>query len=129
MGAREFSFDLDTGWGALEPPADSPLDLSAVDEAVRQAGFELLGVQLDLQGRLRPAGGGRDGPELELVRSGQRILLLEGGSDGQREAWSRLSTQLDREGLSLRIRGPAHEHVDGPLALTVGEFEVVGQSP
>lgn len=125
FGARAFDFDIDTGTGVLLPPEDQELRIPELEEAVENAGFELLGVELEVQGRLTPALGpsGERLPSVEVESTGQSFAILEGDSDREHEAWARLFPHLDNApSSSIWLRGRVHSHETGPTALFVNDF-------
>ena len=120
FGARSFTLNLDTGRATLLPPAGAALDPEALDRAVSDAGFELLGLELEVQGLLHPGGGGN--PTLEVQDTGQSFALIRGHSDHELEVWERFAPGLDRDGAHLWVRGRIHSHHDGPTALELSDF-------
>ena len=121
MGAPDFSFDIDTGWGTLVPEAERPLDLEALDQAVQQAGFELLELELRLRGALSsvpdPEGGER--PAVTIAASGQRFLLHAGATDDERDVFARLEAELGDSPRAVEVYGRAH----GGAGLSVQDFQ------
>ena len=124
FGARSFDLDIDTGKGTLLPPVGEPLLTDALRKAVGDAGFELLGLELEILGLLRnlqtPTGENQAVVEAQI--SGQRFALIQGHSEDERTAWARIAPQLDRNGVLLWVRGRVHEHEGGPPALQVNDF-------
>ena len=98
----------------------------ALENAIAKAGFELLGLELEVRGRLGRARGptGDEFPSLKVESTGQSFALLEGDSDREHEAWARLSPHLDREGAAVWVRGGVHRHEEGPTGLLVNDFRM-----
>ena len=128
FGARSFDLDIDTGKGTLLPTVGKPFLTDALREAVGDAGFELLGLELEVLGLLRnpqtPLG--ENQAVVEVETSGQRFALIQGHSEDERAAWARIAPQLDRDGVLLWVRGRIHEHQEGPPALQVNDFRFLG---
>ncbi len=124
FGARSFDLDIDTGKGTLLPPVGEPLRTDALRKAVGDAGFELLGLELEVLGLLRnlQTPTGESQAVIEAETSGQRFALIQGHSEHERAAWARIAPQLDRNGVLLWVRGRVHEHQEGPSALQVNDF-------
>jgi hypothetical protein len=121
LGARSFELNIDTGWGSMLPAVGQPLLPDALHDAVADAGFELLHLELEVLGQLHgPAGEGQVSVKVES--SGQRFALVEGSSEPERAAWSQLSPQLGRSGAPFWVRGRALERADGTTALEVVDF-------
>ena len=124
FGARSFDLDIDTGRGTLLPPVGEPLRTDELRKAVRDAGFELLGLELEVLGLLRnlQAPTGENQAVVQAATSGQRFALIQGDSEDERIAWARIAPQLDQNGVLLWVRGRVHEHQEGPPALQVNDF-------
>ncbi len=127
FGARAFDLDIDTGTGILLPPLGEPLHPDQLEEAVKKAGFELLGLELEVRGRLGHvrSPNGDDVPAVEVDSTGQSFAILEGDSDREREAWARLSPNLESRNSSISVRGRVHRHEGGPTGLFVNDFQML----
>ena len=114
----------------LLPATGEPFDIQRLDETVEKAGFELLGVELAVRGRLErlPGPGGAEVPAIEVDTLDQHFALVEGDSEHEREVWARLSPRLDERGATLLIRGRPHPHAVGPLGLFVTDFRFLETS-
>lgn len=126
VGARNYQFDIDTGIATFLPQVGGPLDLTAVEAAVTEAGFGLLWLDLELLGELSRTqdGDGSAQPALTVGTTGQRFLLYPGESDEEREGYARLTQWLDQPEQAVTVRGRAHAHRTALPALTVREFAV-----
>ncbi len=127
VGAREYKFDIETGLATYLPREEEAIDLEAVGNAVDQAGFELLGVELQVRGHVSRTTD-RDGAErvaLTVPSTGQRFLLLPGESDEERRGYARLSEWIDEPERVIVVRGRAHAHEGAAPALTVWVFQVL----
>lgn len=126
FGARAFDLDIDTGSGVLLPPEGQELRVSELEKTVEKAGFELLGVELEVQGRLTyvTTSIGEEVPAVKVEGSGQSFAVLEGDSDREGRAWARLSPHLENRGSILTVRGRVHSHEGGPVGLFVNDFRL-----
>ena len=132
MGVRNFGLDIDSGMATFLPKAGEPLDLAAVEQAVYQAGFEPLWLELEIQGTLSNSidAEGNERPSLTVASTGQRFLLYAGESEEERTGYSHLVEWLDAAERDVVVRGRAHSHSSGPPAVTVQSFRVLdGPSP
>ena len=127
FGARAFDLDIDTGTGVLLPPEGQALRVEQLEEAVKKAGFELLGVELEVRGRLSHVVGpnGDELPAVEVESTGQSFAIFEGDTDREHEAWARLSPHLESPGSSISLRGRVHRHETGPTGLLVNDFRLL----
>ena len=128
MGVRNYGIDIDSGVATFLPKAGEPLDLAAVKEAVYQAGFELLWLELEVQGTLSRARDpdGDERPGLTVASTGQRFLLYPGESEQERAGYARIVEWLDAPESQVVIHGRTHSHTGGPPALTVREYRMLG---
>ncbi|TDJ68336.1 MAG: hypothetical protein E2O39_13340 [Planctomycetota bacterium] len=127
FGAREFDLDIDTGTGYLLPPEGQAFRVEELEEAVEHAGFELLGVESHVRGRLGHARGldGAEIPAVKVESTGQSFVLIEGDSDRAHEAWARLSPNLEHPNSSISVRGRVHRHEAGPTGLVVNDSRML----
>ena len=126
-GARDFKFDIDTGLGSFLPRKDKPVDVSEIQNAVKESGFELLWLEARVRGTLQSA---RDPsetvrPTVHVKETGQVFLLTEGTTEQERENYGRLKEWLDGPSRTVSVRGRVHGHVDSPPGLSVKEFRLV----
>ncbi len=128
MGVRNYDIDLDSGVATFLPEAGEPLDLAAVKEAVDRAGFELLWLELEVEGTLSRARDpdGNERPGLTVASTGQRFLLYPAESEQERAGYARVVEWLDAPESRVVIHGRAHSHTGGPPALTVQEVRMLG---
>ena len=124
---RDFKFDIDTGLGSFLPPKDKPVDMSEIQNAVKESGFELLWLEAQVRGTLQSA---RDPsetvrPAVQVKETGQVFLLTEGTTEQEREGYGRLREWLDEPSRTVSVRGRVHAHADSPPGLTVREFRLV----
>ena len=129
FGARAFDLDIDTGTGILLPPSGEPLHTDQLEDAVKKAGFELLGLELEVRGRLGHVRS-PDGNEVlavEVDSTGQSFVILEGDSDREHEVWARLSSNLGSPDSSISVRGRVHWHEGGPTGLFVNDFRMLDE--
>ena len=127
FGARAFDIDIDTGAGVLLPPDGRALRVDELEETAEKAGFELLGVDLEVRGRLERVRGphGEDVPAVAVECTGQSFAILEGDTDREHEAWARLSPHLEEPGAIVSVRGRVHRHEGGPLGIFVRDFRLM----
>ena len=127
FGARAFDLDIDTGTGILLPPLGEPLHPDQLKEAVKKAGFELLGLELEVRGRLGYVRlpNGDELPAVEVESTGQSFAILAGDSDREHEAWARLSPRLENPDSSVSVRGRVHRHEGGPTGIFVNDFRML----
>ena len=128
LGVRNFGLDIDSGVATFLPKAGEPLDLAAVKDAVYQAGFELLWLELDVRGSLgrRTDPNGEERPAVRVADTGQTFLLVAGDSGQDRDAFGLVLEWLDDASSAVVVRGGAHSHPGGPPVITVQDFRVVG---
>ena len=127
-GARDFTFDIDTGVGSLLPPEGKPIDFGEIQGAVKDSGFELLWIEARVRGTLRTASdpSGTDSPVLEVESPRQVFTLIEGTTEEERRGYGRLRESAEGRELRVLVRGRVHAHVDGPPGLTVLDYRVDG---
>ena len=127
LGIHNFDFNMNTGVGIFLLKAEEPFDLLAVKEVMKQSGFELLWLELEVQGALFGASDqeGNVHPALAVASTGQRFLLFPGESEEERAWYDRLSGWVDVAKADVVVRGRAHSHIEGPLVLTVREYDFV----
>ncbi len=127
VGARDMEFDIDAGIGTFLPKEGEPVDLSGIRRAVREAGFDLLWLEARVRGSLRRAVGEADDVRLAVVvpSTGQRFVLVEGGTEEERRGYARLIEWLEAPGRAVEVRGRAHPHEGAPSALTVREYRLL----
>ncbi len=125
-GARDFKFDIDTGVGSFLPAKAKPVDLSEIEEVVKESGFELLWLEAQVRGTLQSARdpSGTVRPAVQVKETGQVFLLIEGTTEQEREGHGRLKEWLDGPSRTVSVRGRVHGHVDSPPGLTVKEFRL-----
>ena len=127
FGAREFSFDIDSGWGMFLPAEGSPLDLEELKRSVQETGFELLELELRLRGALASArdaeGGAR--PAVRVASTGQRFLLFAGDTEAERSAYARLTEWLGDSPPVVEVLGRARAHPGADAGLSVREFRLL----
>ncbi len=125
-GARDFKFDIDTGVGSFLPPNDKPVEITEVQDAVKESGFELLWLEAQVRGTLQSAKdpSGTVRPGVRVKETGQVFLLTEGTTQQEREGYGRLKEWLDEPNRIVSVRGRVHGHVDAPPGLTVKEFRL-----
>ena len=126
-GYRSFDVRINEGKILLGWRDDRPLDLTAIEEAIRKSGFTLRGVR----GRIRGAVT-KDGERylLSLPEDvDQRLLLFDPGTPDAPggvgpELRERLEALAEREAI-VAVSGPIHGHEDkgAPVALGVEELE------
>jgi len=124
FGARAFDLDIDTGTGVLLPPEGRQLRVSELEKAVENAGFELLGVELEVQGRLAHirTSMGEELPAVKVEATGQVFVILEGDSDREHEAWAGLSPHFKDYSSVMMVRGRVHQHEEGPVGIFLNDF-------
>ncbi len=99
------------------------MDLDALRTATKEAGFELKWAELEVMGTLSTMSvEGTEKFSLRLEDRDQNILLLPGDSDDTRSNHSKLADWSDKSS-SVRLRGRAHSHTQGPLAMSILRFE------
>ncbi len=99
------------------------MDLDALRTATKEAGFELKWAELEAMGTLSTMSvEGTEKFSLRLEDRDQNILLLPGDSDETRSNYSKLSDWSGKS-FRVRLRGRAHSHKQGPLAMSVLRFE------
>ncbi len=123
---REFKFDIDTGIGSFLPPKGKPIDVSAIQAAVKESGFELLWLEAQvrgvLQGGVDPTGSSR--PALRVEETDQLFWLTEGTTEEERGGYSRLREWLNGPSRHVVVRGRVHSHIGSPPGLTVRTFRL-----
>ncbi len=108
------------------PEAGVPVDPAAVEEAVDDAGFELLWLDLECLGVLSNANtcGSSEAPILTVPSTGQAFVLCAEQSDGGHDGYTRICEWLDSPDQAITVRGRVLL-VDGKhTALSVREFDV-----
>ncbi len=127
---REFKFDIDTGIGSFLPPKGKPIDVSAIQTAVKESGFELLWLEAQVRGVLQdgkdPTGAER--PSLRVEETGQLFWLVEGTTDEERQNYDRLRQWVNGPDRHVVVRGRLHSHAGAPPGLTVRRFQIPKES-
>ncbi len=99
------------------------MDLNTLRMATKGAGFELKWAEVEATGTLSTMSvEGTQELSLRLEDRDQNILLLPGDSDDTRSNHSKLADWSDKSS-SVRLRGRAHSHRQGPLAMSILRFE------
>ncbi len=102
------------------------VDLNALRMATKGAGFELKWAEVEATGTLSTRSvEGTENLSLRLENRNQNILLVPGDGDETRSNYSKLSG-LSGESIRVRLRGRAHSHQEGLLALSISRFERLG---
>ncbi len=94
--------------------------------ATKEAGFELKWAEVEAMGTLSTMSvEGTKNLSLRLENRNQNILLVPGDSDETRSNYSRIS-DWSAKSIRVRLRGRAHSHQEGPLAMSISKFERLG---
>lgn len=123
---RNFNFDIESGLGTFLPAKDKPVDIQALQTAVKESGFKLLWLDAQVHGTLL---GTRDSsgvvrPSVRVEGSRQVFVLIEGTTDEERKGYARLEEWLTGSSKKVMVHGRAHPHADSPPALTVRKFRL-----
>ena len=125
-GVVSLETTIRTGLVEIEMAPGEPLDPSALNEAVRKAGFTPSRIEATITGKLSTS---NEHPALTSSGNGQGFRLVEPGSDGTFELLSpetleKLNQVSEHGSKILTISGQVHSHMGLPPALGVERFEV-----
>lgn len=125
-GARDFTFDIDTGVGSLLLLESKPVDFGAIQNAVKDSGFDLLWIEARVRGILRTVSdsSGAVRPAVEVESPRQVFLLIEGTTEEERRGYSRLREAAEGRTPRVLVRGRIHAHAGAPPGLTVRDFRI-----
>ena len=116
--------------GSFLPARGKPIDVSAIQTAVKESGFELLWLEAQVRGVLQdgkdPTGAER--ASLRVEETGQLFWLVEGTTDEERQNYDRLRQWVNEPDCHVVVRGRLHSHAGVPPGLTVRRFQVPRES-
>ncbi|MBI4613733.1 MAG: hypothetical protein HY720_09000 [Planctomycetes bacterium] len=102
------------------------VDLAAVKTMTKEAGFDLKWTEIEVVGPVsRKEVQGTEALSLSLQSRSQEILILPGDEEDTRTRFTEIARWAGEPGKVLRIRGRAHTHTGGQVAVTIKFFEVV----
>ncbi|MBI2981911.1 MAG: cation transporter [Deltaproteobacteria bacterium] len=119
-GIQEVKTDYKAATSTVSKNPKAAIDLQALEEAVRQAGFTMDRIDLSMRGSPTVWEGK---PALKDPESGQVFLLVEPDKDHVHELldpkkWS----EIQRE-TNVEVQGEAHPHVGSPPAIAVRKYK------
>lgn len=104
------------------------MDLAAIKTATKEAGFDLKWTELEVVGPVsRKTVEGREALSLVLRSRSQAILILPGEEEDTRTKFAEVARWAGEPGKVLRIRGRAHTHQSGQIAMTIKTFSIAAK--
>ena len=91
---------------------------------MKGAGFEMKWVELDVTGSLSQG----EEPAILVASTKQQVLVIPGDEEETRRNHHEVMRVAGDPDARLRLRGRAHTHDSGAIAMTITRFELVGDS-
>ena len=126
--ARSFELDLDTGKAILIPSADNPLLSKDLWIGIDDAGFELLGLELELRGELQTQKSQDGSHRIKIVTpaNDQSFELIQSGTAEGAELWKQFRSQA-ANGAAFRVRGAVEVGRDSATVLQLLDYEALDE--
>jgi len=118
-GIRSVKTDYKAATATLDKNPAVPVDLGAIEKAVRDAGFTVERIDLSIRGSPTVWEGK---PALKDTESGQVFLLVEPGKDHFQEFLAPEKWSEIRRETKVEIQGEAHAHIGSSPAIAVRSY-------